>query len=77
MVRIILDDNRELFVSQDHPTDDGRVFGDIKLGDIIDDSYVKSVELVQYNEKYTYDILPSGDTGFYWANGILVGSTLK
>jgi hypothetical protein len=24
----------------------------------------------------TYDLRPSGDTGFYWANGILIGSTL-
>lgn len=26
---------------------------------------------------FTYDILPASETGFYWANGILVGSTLK
>jgi hypothetical protein len=25
----------------------------------------------------TYDILPAGPTGTYWANGILVGSTLN
>ena len=24
----------------------------------------------------TYDVLPSGETGFYWANGVLLGSTL-
>jgi len=24
-----------------------------------------------------HDILPSGQTGFYWADGILVASTLK
>lgn len=76
MIHITLDDGRELLVSQEHPTTDGRVFGDVKPGDILDGSYVKSAEPVPYNQKYTYDILPSGETGFYWANGILVGSTL-
>ncbi len=28
-------------------------------------------------DDYTYDILPSGSTGAYWANGILLGSTLR
>lgn len=77
MVHIILEDRRELFVSPGHPTAGDRTFADIKSGDVVDNSYVKSVELVPYDQKYTYDILPSGDTGFYWANGILVGSTLK
>ena len=77
MVHLVLDNGRELFASLGHPTTDGRVFGDVKSGDVIDNSYVKSVELVLYGDGYTYDILPSGDTGFYWANEILVGSTLK
>ncbi len=77
IVHLVLDNGRELFASQGHPTADDRTFGDIKLGDIIDKSYVKSVKLVPYDQVYTYDILPSGDTGFYWANKILVGSTLK
>jgi hypothetical protein len=77
MVHLILDDNRELYVSQNHPTADGRLFGKLALGDIIDGSKIKSTELVSYNGTYTYDILPSGGTGFYWANGILAGSTLK
>lgn len=77
MVHLVLDNGRELLASQGHPTADGRTFGDVKPDDVIDNSYVKSVELVPYGEGYTYDILPSGDTGFYWANKILVGSTLK
>ena len=77
MVHVILNNGKELFVSQGHPTADGRMFSEIQPGDVLDDSYVKSAKIVQYNQKYTYDILPSGDTGFYWANGILVGSTLK
>jgi len=77
MAYLVLDNGRELFGSQGHPTADGRTFGDVKPDDVIDNSYVKSVEIVPYGQEYTYDILPSGDTGFYWANGVLVGSTLK
>lgn len=77
IIHLVLDDGRDLFASQGHPTAGGRIFGDINSGDIIDGSIVESVELIPYSEGYTYDILPSGDTGFYWANHILVGSTLK
>jgi hypothetical protein len=34
------------------------------------------VELFPYDHPATYDLLPSGATGFYWADGILIGSTL-
>ena len=77
MTHVILDDKRELYVSPNHPTADGRFFGDLLMGDLLDGSKIKSVEEVPYNGTYTYDILPSGQTGFYWANGILVSSTLK
>ena len=77
MVHLILSDGRELFASPGHPTTDGRALGELKVGDILDGAKIKTVKLVQYDENYTYDILPSGSTGFYWANGILLKSTLK
>jgi|SRR5437867_8452901 len=77
MVHLILADKRELYVSSNHPTADGRLFGELLVGDTLDGSKIKSIEVVPYNGTYTYDILPSGKTGFYWANGILAGSTLK
>ena len=77
MVHLILDDGRELFASPGHPTADGRLLGDLSKKDFLDNSHVNSIELVSYTGNYTYDILPSGPTGFYWANDILVGSTLK
>ncbi|MGI0040798.1 MAG: Hint domain-containing protein, partial [Nitrosopumilaceae archaeon] len=77
MVHIILDDNRELYVSPNHPTADGRLFGELLIGDTLDNSKIKSVELVPYIGTHTYDILPLDQTGFYWANGILIKSTLK
>jgi hypothetical protein len=36
-----------------------------------------SVERAAYGQPATYDVLPAGDTGFYWANGILLASTLS
>ena len=77
MVHVVLSDTRELYVSPNHPTADGRLFGELLVGDTLDGSKVKSADQVPYNGTYTYDILPSGHTGFYWADGILVASTLK
>ena len=77
MIHVVLLDKRELYVSPNHPTADGRLFGELLAGDYLDGSKIKSAELVPYNGTYTYDILPSGQTGFYWADGILVASTLK
>ncbi len=77
MIHVVLKDGRQLFASPGHPTADGRFIGILSTGDILDNSSIKSVASVKYDENYTYDILPSGSTGFYWANGILVGSTLK
>ena len=77
MVHLILDDKRELYVSPNHPTSDGRLFGELFVGDILDGSKIKSLQRVSYNGTSTYDILPSGQTGLYWANGILTKSTLK
>ena len=76
MVHLVLYDSRELYVSPNHPTADGRLFGNIHVGDLLDGSRVKVAQLVLYHGTYTYDILPSGQTGFYFANGILAKSTL-
>ncbi len=50
--------------------------GDLKTGDVLDGARVTAFELIPYHQPATYDILPAGGTGFYCANGILVGSTL-
>ena len=77
MVHLVLSDNRELFVSPGHPMMDGRTVGELAVGDLYDGVTVMSTERVPYGEDATYDLLPSGGTGSYWANGILIGSTLK
>ncbi len=76
MVHIILDDKREIFASPGHPIGDGRVFNDLAVGDILDGSRIIISEKAPYNKGYAYDILPSGKTGLYFANGIIIDSTL-
>jgi len=74
---VILTDGREISASPGHPTSDGRTFGDIRTGDFLDGSRVTQVEILPSNQPATFDLLPSGATGFYWANDVLIGSTLK
>ncbi len=62
--------------SPGHPLSDGGFFSDIYVGSFVDDSEVIIVESIHNPEGLTYDILPSGETGLYWANDILVQSTL-
>lgn len=76
MVHIVLSDGRELWASRGHPTADGRRLGNLKIGEFLDGARVTTLERLTYEGFATYDLLPSGDTGFYWANGILMGSTL-
>jgi hypothetical protein len=77
LIDLQLADGRELFVSPNHPTYDGRIMTDLKVGETYDGSTVKSIEFIPYKYQFTYDILPDSQTGNYFANGILVGSTLK
>ncbi len=77
VVRVALDDGRLIYVSPGHPTADGRRVGDLAAGDTLDGARIASVERVTYAGGATYDILPAGTTGFYWANGVLLGSTLR
>lgn len=77
MVELILADGRRLFVSPGHPTIDGRTVGELVAGDLYDGTRVVTAGRVTYGASATYDILPTGATGFYWANGILLDSTLK
>jgi hypothetical protein len=77
MVHVALSDGRELDASPGHPTADGRTLGDLSVGDSLDGSRVLRAERRPYRRAYTYDLLPSGEKGLYWANGILLASTLR
>jgi hypothetical protein len=74
---LILDDGRELHVSAGHPTANNGRIGDLVPGDVLDGAEVVSIEKVQYEAGHTYDLLPSGETGCYWADGVILGSTLS
>lgn len=76
VIHVTLSDGRELWVSAGHPTADGRSFANLKNDDRLDGGQIVQLEYVNYAGTFTYDILPSGGTGMYWANQILIGSTL-
>jgi hypothetical protein len=76
MVHLRLTDGRELWASPGHPTADGRTLRDLHTGDSLDGSTVSLVESIPYTGRATYDLLPAGATGAYWADGVLLGSTL-
>jgi hypothetical protein len=48
----------------------------IRAGEVFDGSVVSGADSVPYEYDSVYDILPGGDTGIYWADGILLKSTL-
>jgi hypothetical protein len=77
VVHLKLADGRQLWVSPGHPTTDGRRAGRLKAGDSLDGSLVLSAQRIPYAGAATYDLLPAGNTGAYWANGILLASSLN
>lgn len=77
VVRLVLADGRTVLVSPGHPTAGGRPVGSLRPGDPLDGSVVASATLVPYTGGSTFDLLPSGPTGTYFADGILLGSTLR
>jgi hypothetical protein len=77
VVRLELDDGRVLYASPRHQLADGRQLGDLRQGDRVDGSLVRSAVLTGYGGGATFDLLPSGPTGVYFAGGIPLGSTLK
>ncbi len=76
VVHLVLADGRVLDASPGHPLPDGRRLGDLRAGDAVDGALVVSAVLVPYAGGATFDLLPSGPSGAYWADDVLVGSTL-
>ena len=76
VVRIVLDDGRTVLVSPGHPTADGRRVGDIRTGDALDGARVVSAQREAYDGGFTFDVRPAGASGAYWANGVLLLSTI-
>jgi hypothetical protein len=76
VAHLVLSDGRTVDVSPGHRLPDGRRLGDLRPGAIVDGATVVSAALQAYDGGATFDLLPSGPTGTYWANGIALASTL-
>jgi Hint domain len=76
VVDLVLDDGRHVRASAGHPLSDGRRLGDVRPGDLVDGARVLSARTVRYDGGATFDLLPGGPTGVYWADGLPLGSTL-
>jgi hypothetical protein len=77
MVSLRLADGRALLASPGHRLADGRQLGEVAVGQALDGSTISQWELVPYGSDRTYDLLPAGPTGTYWADGILLSTTLR
>jgi Hint domain len=76
VVRLVLEDGRTVTASPGHPLADGRLIGDVQVGDLVDGSRVVRADRLAYESNATYDLLASGETGTYFAGGIALDSTL-
>jgi len=77
VVHLVLSDGRTVDASPGHPTADGRAVGELRAGDALNGARIVSTERTRYAGGSTFDVLPAGATGAYWANGVLLGSTLR
>ncbi len=76
MVYLNFDNDNSLIVSPDHPAAGIKKVRELFPKDSYDQTRIKEVSLINYDHNHTYDILPEGETGYYCANNILIGSTL-
>src|SRR6266513_5860040 len=76
VIRVVLADGRAVVASPGHPTADGRRVGALSPGDLLDGSRVLTMDVLPYTGD-TWDLLPRSTTGSYWADGVLLGSTLS
>ena len=72
---VTLDDGRTLRASSSHPLVDGTLVGSIVIGARIDGARVTAIDTLRYRGA-TWDLLPAGETGTYWADSVRLGSTL-
>ena len=77
VVRLRLDDGREVTASARHPLADRRPIGEVRVGDVVDGATVVSRATLPYAGGRTFDLLPAGVTGSYWAGNIPLDSTMR
>ena len=77
IVHVEFDDGIILEATPNHPLGPNKYkFENLMVGHEIDGHKVASVKLIPYKHKYIYDILPQSRSGAYYANGVLIGSSL-
>jgi hypothetical protein len=76
VIRLVLEDGRAVTASPGHPLADGRLIGDLRVGDAVDGSRVAAANREPYGFGETFDLVVSGETGTYLVDGIPLGSTL-
>jgi len=76
LLHVTLADGRQITASAPHEIADGRPLGSLRVGDEIQGVAITELNVVDDSLGFTYDLLPSGATGEYWADGILMRSTL-
>jgi hypothetical protein len=77
MLRLALSDGRTLIAAGAHPAADGTYLRQLRTGSATTAPRSSPSNGHPSTAPATYDILPELPTGTYWANGILVGSTLN
>jgi len=76
IVKIRLGDGRTVSASAGHPDRSGRPLGSLVAGDRLDGEAIVETVVVPYRGERTYDLLPGGVTGIYFADGVPLASTL-
>ncbi len=75
LVQISLADGRRVRASAGHPDADGAPIDRLETGMMMSGSMIVAIDPVPYHGARTHDVLPSGPSGVYWANGVAVGSS--
>jgi hypothetical protein len=76
VARAVLDDGRTLRITPSHPLADGSAFGDLLAGHPLGERTIVAIDVVGYDDPFTYDILPCSSTGTYFVAGEAVASTM-
>jgi hypothetical protein len=76
VIRLTMADGRSVTASPGHPLADGRSFGSLAVGDLVDGSAITSLEALAYSGGATFDLVASGATGIYFSDGIPLRTTL-
>lgn len=76
LLELVLEDGRVVRGSPTHPSADGTPLEDLAPGTWLDGSRVRKSRLLPAGIAATHDVLPGGDTGIYWVNGVRLRSTI-